>query len=238
MSRKNRTDFELRKTRITKNYLQNPLGSVLIETGKTKVICTVMCEESVPPWLEGNEKEKGWLTARYGMLPGSGDSRIRRETKGVRGRTKEIQRLIGRSLRASLDLEVLGSRTLWVDCDVIQADGGTRTASITGSWVALFMACQRLLENAVISDSPVIRQVAATSVGLVDDKILLDICFEEDSAATVDMNVVMDTEGDFVEIQSTGEEGVFTREEHDSMLDLASQGIQELLKVQRTVLGI
>jgi len=232
MDRVNRTNDEIRNTKITKNFLENPLGSVLIETGKTKVICTVMCEDSVPPWFD-DEAEKGWLTARYGMLPGSGDSRIRRETRGVRGRTKEIQRLIGRSLRAALDLEVLGPRTLWIDCDVIQADGGTRTASITGAWVALYIACQRLLEKGDVSDSPVVRQVAATSVGLIDGETFLDICFEEDSGADVDMNVAMDSDGNFIEIQSTGEEAVFTRDQHEKMLDLATKGIQELFDVQK-----
>ncbi len=236
MVRDTRSEEELRETIITKDFLENPLGSVLIETGKTKVICTVMSEESLPPWLEGEDVEEGWLTARYGMLPGSGDSRIKRETKGVRGRTKEIQRLIGRSLRAALDMEVLGPRTLWVDCDVIQADGGTRTASITGAWVALSLACQRLLEGGKIDDSPVVRQVAATSVGLVEDKVLLDLCYEEDFSAQVDMNVVMESDGDYIEIQSTGEDGVYSREQHDEMLDMAEEGIKELFKVQKDAL--
>ncbi len=238
MNRKNRNPLEIRETKITKNFLENPLGSVLIETGKTKVICTVMCEEAVPSWLESDPSKKGWLTARYGMLPGSGDSRIDRETKGVRGRTQEIQRLIGRALRASLDLEILGPRTLWVDCDVIQADGGTRTASITGSWVALFLAGQKLLENAVVSDSPVVGQVAATSVGLSKGNILVDMCYKEDSVADVDMNVVMDSDGNYIEVQSSAEGHVFTREQHEAMLDAASEGIRELFKVQRDAAGL
>lgn len=234
MEKQDRKNDQIRNTKITPDYLENPMGSALIETGKTKVICTAMVEESLPPWIKNNdEMEQGWLTGRYGMLPGSGESRIRRERRGAKGRTKEIQRLIGRSLRTCLDLKKLGPRTIWIDCDVIQADGGTRTASITGSWVALRLAIDKLLEEGSLEEDPIIRQVAATSVGLVDDEILLDLAYKEDFSAQVDMNVVMDKEGKYVEIQATGEESVFNREQHDKMLDYAGKGIKELIKIQR-----
>lgn len=237
MSRENRSNDELRKTKITPSYLDNPDGSAFIECGKTKVICTAMIDESLPPWIEGDEeKEHGWLTARYGMLPGSGDTRIRRERRGAKGRTKEIQRLIGRSLRAAIDLGKIGPRTIWIDCDVIQADGGTRTASITGGWVALKLAVEKMLEEDIIEEDPFERQIAAVSAGLVDGEILLDLPFYEDASADVDMNVVMDSEGNFIEIQATGEESVFTKEQHMEMLRLTEKGIKELIKIQANVL--
>ncbi len=236
MSREDRANDELRETSIEPDYLENPKGSALIETGKTKVICTVMIEESLPPWINDEEAEHGWLTAKYGMLPGSGEERIRRERKGAKGRTKEIQRLIGRSLRAGIDLEKVGPRTLWIDCDVLQADGGTRTASITGAWVALKLAIKDMIEDGDIEEDPMIRQVAATSVGVVDGEEKLDLCYQDDYDADVDMNVVMDHEGNFIEVQATGEEAVFTREEHDKLLDLADKGIKELTEVQKKVL--
>ncbi|MEF8873270.1 MAG: ribonuclease PH [Candidatus Thermoplasmatota archaeon] len=235
MSRENRANDELRKTAIRPDYLENPDGSALIETGKTKVICTVMIEESLPPWIEEEEADHGWLTAKYGMLPGSGEDRIRRERRGAKGRTKEIQRLIGRSLRGGIDLGKVGPRTFWIDCDVLQADGGTRTASITGAWVALKLTVDKMLENGDLDEDPMKKQVAATSVGIVDGEELLDLCYEDDFNADVDMNVVMDDEDNFIEVQATGEEAVFSREQHDKLLDLAEKGIDELLEAQREV---
>ncbi len=236
MSRGDRANDELRKTSIRPGYLENPKGSALIETGKTKVICTVMVEESLPPWIDEEEADHGWLTAKYGMLPGSGEERIRRERRGAKGRTKEIQRLIGRSLRAGIDLEKVGPRTLWIDCDVLQADGGTRTASITGAWVALNLAVQKMLEAGDIESDPMTGKIAATSVGIVEGEERLDLCYEDDFNADVDMNVVMNEEGEFIEIQATGEEAVFSREQHDRLLDLAEKGIEELLEVQEKAL--
>jgi len=236
MSRGDRANDELRQTTIKSGYLENPKGSALIESGKTKVICTVMVEESLPPWINEEEADHGWLTAKYGMLPGSGEERIRRERKGAKGRTKEIQRLIGRSLRAGIDLKKVGPRTLWIDCDVLQADGGTRTASITGAWVALKLAVQKMMEDEDIEEDPMKRQIAATSVGIVSDEERLDLCYEDDFNADVDMNVVMDEKENFIEIQATGEEAVFTREQHDRLLDLAEKGIKELMKIQRNTL--
>ncbi len=233
MSRENRAKDELRTTSIEPDHLENPDGSALIETGKTKVICTVMIEESLPPWIQNEDVEHGWLTAKYGMLPGSGEERIRRERRGAKGRTKEIQRLIGRSLRAGIDLDKVGPRTLWIDCDVLQADGGTRTASITGAWVALKLTMDKMLEEGKIDEDPMTRQVAATSVGIVENEELLDLCFEDDHNADVDMNVIMDDEGNFIEVQATGEEAVFSRKQHDRLLDLAEKGINELIQIQR-----
>lgn len=226
-----------RKTVITPNYLENPTGSALIEVGKTKVICTVMVEESVPPWMASDETNtRGWITARYGMLPASGNSRIRRERNGAKGRTQEIERLIGRSLRAAVDLDKLGPRTLWVDCDVIQADGGTRTASITGAYVALRLAVRRMLDSGVLKEDPGVRTVAATSVGIVHGEKKLDLCYEEDSAADVDMNVVMDSDGNLIEVQATGENSVFTRTDLNELLDMAYHGIMELIEIQNNAL--
>ncbi len=233
MSRENRANDEIRKTTIELNHLENPDGSAFIETGNTKVLCTVMVEESLPPWINEEEAEQGWLTAEYGMLPGCAEERVRRERRGAKGRTKEIQRLIGRCLRAGIDLKKVGARTFWVDCDVIQADGGTRTASITGAWAALKLTVDKMVEKGVLDEDPMKKQVAATSVGVVDGEELLDLCFEDDFAADVDMNVVMDDQGDFIEIQATGEEAVFTREQHDELLNLAEKGIKELIEIQR-----
>ena len=236
MSRGDRANDEIRETKIKPGYLENPKGSALIETGKTKVICTIMVEDSLPPWINDEEADHGWLTAKYGMLPGSGEDRIRRERKGARGRTKEIQRLIGRSLRAGIDLEKVGARTLWIDCDVLQADGGTRTASITGAWVALKLAVEKMLENDELEEDPIHRQIAATSVGVVGDEEKLDLCYKDDFDADVDMNVVMDDEANFIEVQATGEEAVFTREQHENLLDLAEKGISELMEIQKKAL--
>lgn len=237
MRKDGRKKDEIRKMAIQPDFIIHPHGSVLIETGNTKVICTAFVEEKVPGWMEG--KGRGWITAEYSMLPGATDSRGAREAvKGKQsGRTQEIQRLIGRSLRASVDLGKLGERTVRVDCDVIQADGGTRTASVTGGCCALVLALQRLMKKGILAENPFLGFVAAVSVGKVDGGILLDLPYEEDSRAETDMNVVMAWDGSFIEIQGTGEEAVFSRRELDEMLDAAEKGIREIFEVQKRVLG-
>jgi ribonuclease PH len=227
----------LRPVRITRNYTKHAEGSVLIEVGDTKVICTATVEERPPLFLKG--AGKGWVTAEYGMLPRATGVRTQREAaRGkVGGRTFEIQRLIGRSLRAVVDLAALGERTIWLDCDVIQADGGTRTASITGAFVAMADAMNKLRVLGTISRIPITDFIAATSVGRLAGKIILDLCYEEDSAAEVDMNIVMTGAGRFVEIQGTGEEATFTRQEMNAMINLASQGISDLISFQKEALG-
>lgn len=234
--RTNRKSDELRTTEVIKDYIIHPDGSVLIATGKTKVLCTAMVEESVPRFLE--DDNQGWITSEYSMLPGSTQRRNRRERSksNISGRTQEIQRLIGRSLRAVVDLKSLGKRTIWIDCDVIQADGGTRTASITGGFIAMYLAIQKLLKEGVIEKDPVKDYVAATSVGLVGDEILLDLCYEEDFNADVDMNIVMTGEKKFVEIQGTAEGQSFSRRQMDRIIDLAEKGILELIKQQKKIL--
>lgn len=233
----NRSREELRKVRISKDYLKHPHGSVLMEMGDTKIICTAMVDDRVPPFLKGTGQ--GWITGEYSMLPGSTEHRkIRDAARGrIEGRTQEIQRLIGRSLRAAVDLDKLGERTIWIDCDVIQADGGTRTASITGGFVALVEALNYLYQRGEIKEIPLSNFVAAVSVGLVEDLAMLDLCYEEDYRAQVDMNVVMTDDNRFVEIQGTGEGHVFSREELDEILSLAEKGNQELIKIQKEVLG-
>jgi ribonuclease PH len=228
---------QLRPVRIIRNYNKHAEGSVLIEVGDTRVICTATVEERVPGFLKG--MGKGWVSAEYGMLPRATGTRTPREAaRGkIGGRTYEIQRLIGRSLRSVVDLELLGERTIWLDCDVIQADGGTRTASITGAFVALVDAVNRLREQGILSRTPVTDFIAATSVGRLKDRIILDLCYEEDSAAEVDMNIVMTGSGRFVEVQGTGEEASFTRQEMNEMLDQAAQGIAQLVSCQKEALG-
>jgi ribonuclease PH len=228
---------QLRPLRITPSYLKTADGSVLIEVGDTKVICTAKLEERVPPFLRNSGK--GWITAEYGMLPGSSQVRIGRESvRGkIGGRTHEIQRLIGRSLRAIADLKSLGERTIWIDCDVIQADGGTRTASITGAYVALAQAARRWHDRGIINADPVKDSVAAVSVGIIDGKIFLDLCYEEDSRADVDMNFVMTGSGKFVEVQGTAESVPFTKKQMERMAETAEQGIRELFKAQNQVLA-
>ena len=228
---------ELRPLEITRSYLNTVPGSALIKMGQTWVICTVSWEDRVPPFLVG--KKRGWLTAEYGMLPGSSNKRIAREGTGgrVNNRAREIQRLIGRSLRAIVDLESIGENTLYVDCDVIQADGGTRTASITGAYVALAEAVEYLLKEGKLSRNPLLKGMAAISVGLVEGQALLDLCYEEDARAETDMNVVMTEADGIVEIQATAEGRPFTRRENEHLLDLASRGIESLLEVQRQVLA-
>ncbi len=227
----------LREVKITRDYIKYAEGSVLIEMGDTRVICTATVEDKVPVFLKG--KEQGWVTAEYSMLPRATKERtIREAAKGkIAGRTQEIQRLIGRSLRSVVDLGVLGERTVWLDCDVIQADGGTRTASITGSFVALVDALHKLREQEAIPCLPVSDFLAAVSVGKVNENIYLDLCFEEDSAAQVDMNLVMTGAGRIVEVQGTAEEYPFTKDELDRMLSFAHQGISELIEIQKKVLG-
>jgi len=223
----------LRPVEITRNYLKYAEGSVLIEMGDTKVICAASVEERVPQFLRNTGK--GWVTAEYSMLPRSTHTRTTRDSLTGRGsgRALEIQRLIGRSLRSVMDLSGFGERTIWIDCDVIQADGGTRTASITGSYVALVDAFRKMIKKGVIEKIPIKDSVAAISVGKVGGGLLLDLNYEEDFKAEVDMNVVMTGNGKFVEIQGTGEEAVFTKKEMDELIKMAQKGIRELTKIQR-----
>ena len=227
---------QMRPLVITPDFISAAEGSVLIELGKTRVICTATVDDGVPAFLKGSGK--GWVTSEYGMLPRATEERTPREAaKGKQsGRTLEIQRLIGRSLRAVTDQEALGERTVWLDCDVIQADGGTRTASITGAFVALALAMERMVAAGMLKSSPLIDSVAATSVGIVDDRALLDLAYEEDARAEVDMNVVMTGRGDFVEIQATAEGRPFSGGEMQDLLALAAAGIRRITDAQRTVL--
>nr|WP_189362300.1 ribonuclease PH [Thermogemmatispora tikiterensis] len=230
-----RSQTQLRPLRLTVDYLDYAEGSVIIEAGRTRVLCAATVEEKVPPFLEGSGR--GWVTAEYSMLPRATLTRTPREREGrLSGRTQEIQRLIGRSLRAAVDLEALGTRTLILDCDVLQADGGTRTAAITGAFVALYRACSRLVERGLLPAHPVRTAVAAVSVGVVEGEPLLDLCYEEDARAEVDFNVVMTAHGDFVEVQGTGEGGVFSRTRLDELLSLAQEGISQLLAFQQPYL--
>jgi len=223
---------ELRLVHLTIDYLDYAEGSVLIEAGRTRVLCAASVEERVPPFLEG--QGLGWVTAEYSMLPRATHTRSSREREGrVSGRTQEIQRLIGRSLRAVVDRQALGPRTITLDCDVIQADGGTRTASITGAYVALHRACTELVKRGVLTAHPLKTAVAAVSVGIVGGEIMLDLCYEEDSRADVDFNVVMTAEHEFIEVQGTGEGDVFSRASMDALVALAEQGIDQLLAIQK-----
>lgn len=226
---------EIRQTKIITDYIQYPEGSVLIEVGKTKVLCNATIENKVPKFLAGSGK--GWITAEYSLLPQSTQQRSQREAvKGKQsGRTQEIQRLIGRALRSVVDLSALGEKSVLLDCDVLQADGGTRTASITGSFVALVLALSKL--NFPQDKLPLKDFVAAVSVGIVDGSPVLDLCYDEDSAAWVDMNIVMTGSGDYVEIQGTGEEAVFTPAQLAELLSLGAKGCKELIALQKTVLG-
>lgn len=228
---------ELRPVKITPGYQSFAEGSVLIELGKTRVLCAVTVEDRVPPFLKGSGT--GWITAEYSMLPRSTVTRTPREAAQgrVAGRSQEIQRLIGRSLRGIADLKALGERTLTVDCDVIQADGGTRTASITGAYVALYLALQNLSNMGVISSIPLKSAVAATSVGIVRGNMLLDLCYDEDAAAAVDFNVVTTSQNEFVEIQGTAEGKPFSKQNVDALLALAEKGIKQLFEIQKAVLG-
>ena len=228
---------QLRPTRLTPHYLPHAEGSVLIEAGLTRVVCTASVEDKVPGFLRGTGK--GWVTAEYGMLPRATTTRtVREASRGkVGGRTQEIQRLIGRSLRAVTQLDGLGERTIWIDCDVIQADGGTRTAAISGAFVALVFALQHLKERGALKRIPVVDHVAAISVGIVDGTPLLDLAYDEDSKAEVDMNVVMTGDGRFVEVQGTAEGAPFSRASHDALLALAETGIGRLVALQGELVG-
>lgn len=232
-----RLNDELRQVKISRDYLLHPDGSVLIEVGNTKVICTAMIEDKVPPFLKGSGK--GWVTSEYSMLPGSTGVRKSRDiNRGkIDGRSQEIQRLIGRSLRSVVDLEGFGERTLWIDCDVIQADGGTRTASITGAFVAMTDAFHKLKNDGLIEKIPVKSFVSAISVGIYKGEVLLDLCYEEDSKAEVDMNIVMTNKGQFIEIQGTGEETTFSHNELLELISSATKGCQDLYQIQRKALG-
>lgn len=221
-----------RKTKIIHEFLKHPAGSVLIETGDTKVICTISVQEGVPSFLDG--EQEGWLTAEYNMLPGATDKRFKRERKKISGRTAEIQRLIGRSLRAVVDRSLFAGYTLIADCDVLQADGGTRTASITGACAALNDAFQKMIAEEKISENPLKEWVAAISVGIVNGKTILDLCYQEDSKADVDMNVVMTENGKFIEIQGTAENATFDKQQLDELLELAEKGIRQLIDVQKS----
>ncbi len=228
---------EMREIKITRDFLQHPDGSVLVEIGNTRVICTASLEDSVPPFLRNSGR--GWLTAEYSMLPMSTPTRnIRESVRGrIGGRTHEIQRLIGRSLRAVTDLNSFGERTMYIDCDVIQADGGTRTASITGAFIAMMDAFRKLKEDGIVEKVPVKDFVSAISVGVVNGDILLDLAYEEDSTADVDMNFVMTRGGQFIEVQGTAEQAPFSRDLLDKMVDVATRGILELTEKQIEIFG-
>jgi ribonuclease PH len=232
-----RTNDQLRPVTITRNYIKHAEGSCLIEVGDTKVICTATLEDRVPPFMRGGGK--GWVTAEYSMLPRATETRNPRESsKGkVGGRTMEIQRLIGRALRSVVHLEAMGERTIWLDCDVIQADGGTRTASITGAYVAMVDAMQKLVENGTWKQLPILDFLAATSVGVIDGEAMLDLNYKEDSSAIVDMNIVMTGQGKFVELQGTGEEAPFTGEQLQELLVLGKKGIESLINSQKQALA-
>jgi ribonuclease PH len=233
-----RTD-ELRAIRFQNDIAPHATGSTLIEWGQTRVICGVTIEESVPKWMKDQKVSGGWITAEYSMLPYSTLTRKQRDiAKGkIDGRSSEIQRLIGRAMRAAVDLEKLGARTIWVDCDVLQADGGTRTASITGASVALGLAVRKLIATGVLKESPLRESVAAVSVGVVGGQPMLDLCYTEDFAAAVDMNIVMTGAGEFVELQGTGEEATFNDAQLASMLALARGGVKRLIEIQRAAVG-
>jgi len=232
-----RKALEVRAIRVTTGVQKHAEGSVLYEMGETKVVCAASVEERVPPFLRGSGR--GWVTAEYAMLPRSTTTRVQREGRAgkVQGRTQEIQRLIGRSLRAVVDFEPLGERTVTIDCDVLQADGGTRTASINGAWIALRQACERLVRNGAIAVNPVREPVAAVSVGMVGGRVLADLDYAEDSSAEVDMNVVMTGSGKLIEVQGTAEGAPFSRKELDRMLSAAERACREILRGQRRHAG-
>lgn len=229
--RTGRKNDEMREVRVTKNYIMHPEGSVLIEFGNTKVICNATVEEKIPPFLRGSGT--GWITAEYSMLPRATNNRVQREaSKGkVAGRTMEIQRLIGRALRSSIDLSKLGERTIIIDCDVIQADGGTRTASITGAYLAMELAIEKLIDDGKLNEIPIISKVAAISVGKIKNDILLDLEYEEDSKADVDMNIVMNDKGEFIEIQGTGEEATFTQDDLMKFIAVSKNAFEKLFEL-------
>ena len=229
--RTGRKNDEMREVRVTKNYIMHPEGSVLIEFGNTKVICNATVEEKIPPFLRGSGT--GWITAEYSMLPRATNNRVQREaSKGkIAGRTMEIQRLIGRALRSSIDLGKLGERTIIIDCDVIQADGGTRTASITGAYLAMELAIEKLIDERKLNEIPIISKVAAISVGKIKNEILLDLEYEEDSKADVDMNIIMNDKGEFIEIQGTGEEATFTQDDLMKFIKVSKNAYEKLFEL-------
>ncbi len=232
---RDRPSDEIRPVEIIPNFQKKPYGSCLIKQGETIVLCSAQVLEKIPDWLK--EEKSGWITAEYSMLPGSSETRIFRNRGHVNGRTREIERIIGRSLRASVDMRKLGERTIWIDCDVIQADGGTRTASITGGFVALALAIKKLMKEGKLVENPIKYHVAAISAGIVEGKPLLDLCYEEDSKADVDLNVAMTENMDIVEIQGTSERAPLSREMLEKLLDMAEKGIKELIEKQKEALA-
>lgn len=230
----NKETENIRKVEIVPHFLEHNKASVLISAGNTKVLCAANLSEEVPRFLM--DSNQGWLTAEYSMLPSSTPQRNRRERYRVGGRTKEIQRLIGRSLRSIIDLEKLGQKTITIDCDVLQADGGTRTASITGAFVALSILINEMIADKIINENPINNHCAAISVGVVNNEVVLDLCYEQDFAAQVDMNVVMNEDGEFIEIQGTAEGMPFTHAQLNKMLELANKGIRRLIQIQKEVL--
>lgn len=233
-----RKNDDLRPAKVTRHFTNHAQGSVLMEMGNTRVLCTAMVEEKVPPFMRG--EGRGWVTAEYEMLPSSTNTRKSRDrNKGkIDGRSVEIQRLIGRSLRSIVDLEKLGERTIWIDCDVIQADGGTRTTAITGAFIAMYDAMSTLIEAGKLEEIPITGHVASTSVGVWEDGVVLDLCYHEDSSAIVDMNLVMTDGGQIIEIQGTGEARPFTKDEFDEMMSIGEKGISQLIQIQKDALGI
>ena len=230
---------ELRPVTLRKNVAPQAAGSILISAGKTRVICAASVEESVPRWMKDQGVAGGWVTAEYSMLPYATAPRKPRDiSRGkLDGRSQEIQRLVGRSLRAAVDLEKLGARTIWVDCDVLQADGGTRTAAVTGAYVAVALAVRKLMRSGAIAANPLKSQVAAVSVGIVDGRPMLDLDYKKDSSASVDMNIVMNGDGDFIEVQASGEEATFSQAQLDKLLKLARKGIVQLMQIQKRILA-
>jgi len=229
---------QLRPVKIHPHYVKRPAGSALIEMGDTRVLCAASIEDGVPRWMREQRVTGGWITAEYSMLPYATAPRKPREvSRGrIEGRTQEIQRLVGRALRSVTDIDKLGERTIWIDCDVLQADGGTRTASITGAYVAVMLAMNKLQSDGLLQECPIKSAVAAVSVGILDGTPMLDLCYEEDAKAAVDMNVVMTDEGQFVEVQGTGEDAPFTQRQMTAMLKLAREGIGELMAIQEKAL--
>jgi ribonuclease PH len=227
---------QIREVRFVPDFVTYPEGSVIIEMGGTKVLCNATVQRGVPRWMDQQGVEGGWITGEYSLLPRSTQTRTRRETSGLRGRTQEIRRLIGRSLRAGINMEKLGGRTIIIDCDVLQADGGTRTASVTGGYVALAVALNRLIEKGDLDGDVFQSPIAAVSVGIVDGQPLLDLCYEEDVRADADINVVINGAGEFIEVQGTAEKAPFNRKQFEELLDLAALGVDQLLAAQREIL--
>jgi ribonuclease PH len=228
---------QLREINLELDYVDYPEGSVLISMGNTRVLCNVSVEEHVPSWMADRDQSGGWITAEYGMLPRSTHTRRGRETKGLSGRTQEIRRLIGRSLRAGIDLSKLGPRTCIVDCDVIQADGGTRTAAITGGYIALRIAVRQLIDAGIIGEDLIVSPVAAISVGMISGEYLLDLCYQEDAGADLDFNIVKNGHGKYIEIQGTAEGKTFSKDDLDHLLQLADRGLAELFDIQDQILN-